>query len=565
MQKKLIGIIGGKGKMGKYFAVFFERNGYQVIISDKKTKLSNIQLAKKADVVIVSVPIGMTKKMIEEVVPHVKESGLLMDFTSLKGFPMEAMKKTKASYLGCHPLFGPTNSIEGQMVILCKGRGAKWFKWWKELLEKNKVDVRELSAKQHDHLMAYVQVLSHFSDLVLADALSKSGMRIGDFLKYQSPPYRLKLDMMGRILNQDPNLYAQIQIQNPESLKVMKEFLKSAKNWTEMVRKKDVKGFEKHFESASKYLGNYKRLAMEESDFLIEQLNRKKLVEEVHLEKIKPDRSYQLATLGPENTFSSLAAKKYNPKAKIWHAKSITEVFDLVKKGSIKKGIVPIENKLTGTVAEASDNLFESNLKIQEAMELPIHHFLVTLDEVDKKKIKTIYSHPQPIRQSRKYLKKHFPGANLVSMSSTAAALKKVVSENLYDAAVICSGEAAKAYRMVVLDKNIEDYSFNSTRFLVIGKKELPIRPNRKYKTSIAFYFSADKPGTLYQVLGDFAAAKVNMVKIESSANPTVPGGYVFYIDFEGHHDGLKIKKMLSKIRRHVVKLKVLGSYPASY
>ena len=56
MQKKLIGIIGGKGKMGKYFADFFERNGYPVIVSDKRTKFSNVQLAKKADVVVISVP-----------------------------------------------------------------------------------------------------------------------------------------------------------------------------------------------------------------------------------------------------------------------------------------------------------------------------------------------------------------------------------------------------------------------------------------------------------------------------------------------------------------------------
>lgn len=275
----------------------------------------------------------------------------------------------------------------------------------------------------------------------------------------------------------------------------------------------------------------------------------------------KPDKSYSLATLGPENTFSSLAAKKYMPKGKIWHAKSITEVFDLVKKGTIKKGIVPLENKLTGSVAETSDNLFESNLKIQEALDFPIHHFLVALDKIPKNKIKTIYSHPQPIRQSRKYIRKHFPKANLISLSSTAAALDKVVSENLREAAVICSKEAAKALRITILSKNIEDYPFNSTRFAVIGKKELPFKKGKKYLTSIVFYFKKDAPGSLYQVLGEFAAAKVNMTKIESSANPAVPGGYVFFIDFEGSIQNPNVKKMLPKIRKHVATLKVLGSY----
>lgn len=273
MQKKLIGIIGGKGKMGKYFAGFFKQNGYKVIISDRGTKLSNIELAGKVDVVVVSVPIGITKKVIEEVAPHVKKSGLLMDLTSLKAFPMEAMKKTKASFLGCHPMFGPTNSIKGQVVILCKGRGIKWHKWWKQLLIKNKVDVQELTTRKHDSLMAYVQALSHFTEFVLADALSKSGIKINEFLKYQSPSYRLKLDLMGRILNQDPNLYAQIQIQNPNGLRAIQTFSASTKDFIKIIKKKDVKAFEKQFKKASKYLGNYKKAAMKESDYLIEQMN----------------------------------------------------------------------------------------------------------------------------------------------------------------------------------------------------------------------------------------------------------------------------------------------------
>ena len=451
------------------------------------------------------------------------------------------------------------------MVVLCRGRGAKWHKWLKELFEKNKVEVRELAPLEHDKLMAYVQVLSHFTELALAEALKNSGIKINDFLKYHSPAYRLKLDMMGRILNQDPNLYAQIQIQNPKSLKVMKEFLESAGKWTEIVKEKDVKKFEKKFQKVSEYLGNYKRLAMEESDWLIEQLNRRKSLEELSLKKSKPDKSYNLVTLGPENTFSSLAAKRYMPKGKIWHAESISEVFDLVEKGALKKGIVPIENKLTGTVVETSDNLFESNLKIQEEFNLPVHLFLVALDKISKNKIKTIYSHSQPARQCKNYLKKHFPKATVLTMPSSGTALKKLISDHRYDAAVICSEEAGKAFQMAVLDKNIEDFKANTTRFIVIGKKELPIKSNKKYKTYIAFYFSADKPGTLYKVLGEFAAEKVIMTKIESQANPNVLGGYVFYIDFEGSAKEPKVKRMLTNIRREVAQLKVLGSYFQAY
>ncbi len=146
-------------------------------------------------------------------------------------------------------------------------------------------------------------------------------------------------------------------------------------------------------------------------------------------------------------------------------------------------------------------------------------------------------------------------------MASTSSALKKVVSEKLYDMAVICSEEAAKAFRMSVLAKNIEDYKSNSTRFLIVGKKGLPVKSGKKYKTSIAFYFSADAPGTLYQVLAEFNEAEVNMTRVESSANPSIPGGYVFYVDFEGHSQDIKIKKMLSCVRKLVKGMKLFGSY----
>ena len=413
----IIGIIGGRGEMGKYFTEFFERNGFKVIVSGRRTKLTNLQLTKKADVVIVSVPIGVTEKVIKQVAPHVKKSGVLMDFTSLKVFPMEAMKGCKGSYLGCHPMFGPTISIGGQMVVLCKGRGDKWFKWWKNLLEKNKVEVKMLTAAKHDKLMAYIQSLTHFSYLGLADVLKNSGLKLSDLLEYESPVYRLRLDFMGRILNQDPNLYAQIQVQNPDSLKVMKKLMSASESWLEMVEKKDVKKFEKKFNELSKYFGNFKKKASEESDFLIEQMNRKKLMEGGKLDVQKPDKSYDLVALGPENTFSSLATKKFakqileSQKAKkpesqkIWYTDSISEVFEIVKKGIIKRGIVPIENKVTGTIAETSDNLFESGLKIQEEFSLYVHHCLSVIDKTD---IKTIYSHAQPLRQCRKYTNSSF-------------------------------------------------------------------------------------------------------------------------------------------------------------
>ena len=150
-------------------------------------------------------------------------------------------------------------------------------------------------------------------------------------------------------------------------------------------------------------------MAMKESDWIIAQLNRKVLSGTAYQPMPKANRPYQLAVLGPKNTFSSLAAKHYLPRATLWHAPTITDVFECVQKGVAHLGIVPIENKLTGSVAETMQNLFTSPLKIIESFAEPIHHCLATLDEKNPKKIKTIYSHAQPLKQCRLYLKKHSP------------------------------------------------------------------------------------------------------------------------------------------------------------
>ncbi|MBU1935291.1 prephenate dehydrogenase/arogenate dehydrogenase family protein, partial [Patescibacteria group bacterium] len=372
MEKPVIGIIGGKGKMGKYFTEFFERNGYSVIISDKQTKLTNRQVAKKADVVIISVPIDKTEEVIREVAPHIKKSGLLMDLTSFKVFPMEAMKKTKASYLGCHPLFGPTAPIEGQLAILCPGKGKKWFNWLKDLLAKNKVIVRELPAKKHDEFMAYIQALTHFSDIALVDALRKSKIPIQKFISYESPVYRLELDMIGRILNQDPNLYANIQIQNPSSSKVIKSFIKSCEELAKTIDQKNIKGNTDIFKKCAKYLDGFCKTAMEESDKLLSYLN---LIPELPTTSDKPKGD--IAVLGPKNTYSDMALKNYRPKIKPDYVSSIAEVFELIKKGKVKEGLVPIENSLTGSVRETLDELYHNNIWIEKVISQPIHLALV--------------------------------------------------------------------------------------------------------------------------------------------------------------------------------------------
>ncbi|MCX5844802.1 MAG: prephenate dehydrogenase/arogenate dehydrogenase family protein, partial [Deltaproteobacteria bacterium] len=79
-----IGIIGGTRGMGGWLARFFEKEGYTVHISGRNRGMAVDEIAETCQVVVVSVPIGVTALVIEKVGPHMRKDALLMDLTSLK-------------------------------------------------------------------------------------------------------------------------------------------------------------------------------------------------------------------------------------------------------------------------------------------------------------------------------------------------------------------------------------------------------------------------------------------------------------------------------------------------
>ncbi|MFH1534040.1 MAG: prephenate dehydratase [Nitrospirota bacterium] len=274
-----------------------------------------------------------------------------------------------------------------------------------------------------------------------------------------------------------------------------------------------------------------------------------------------------IAILGPAHTFSEMAANKYDKKKNKYYATTIDEVFELVEKGRVEKGIVPIENKLEGTIRETLDNLFEKNVRILEEINIPINHCLIILPRAKASDVKTIYSHPQALRQCKKFLKKNFPKATLLSTASTAFAIEKIITKNDKTCSAIAPKIAAEKGKLKVLKENIEDGKDNSTTFIVVQKGRPTAKSISKAvqknctKTSIAFHFDKDSPGSLFMVFKDFADAKINMTKIESRPTQASLGDYIFYLDFEGCLSEPKIAQTLKKVEKKVAKMKVLGSY----
>ena len=196
-------------------------------------------------------------------------------------------------------------------------------------------------------------------------------------------------------------------------------------------------------------------------------------------------RSLKIAYLGPEATFTHLAAlKKFGSQVDYISCGNISEVFQRVEKGECDHGVVPIENSIEGAVTHTFDLLVDSDLKICSQILLEISHNLLAKANVRPEAIKTVYSHPQVFGQCRNWLATHIPRAEQVEVSSTTRAAQIALSKK--NAACIASPLAARVYNLQVIKKSIEDTPHNITRFLVISTTDVP--PTGSDRTAILFF-----------------------------------------------------------------------------
>jgi prephenate dehydrogenase len=266
------GIIGGTGKMGRLFEPVFERAGYDVLVSGRSTQLTNTRLAGQCDLVIVSVPIRDTVRVIGEITPVLTSDQLLCDLTSLKAAPVAAMLKSEAQVIGLHPLFGPTvPSLLHQTIILCPARATEEaVSSLLAIFGREGAECTITTPDQHDRMMAVVQGLTHFVTLCMAESIRRLGIDISTTRAFTSPVYQIELSLVGRLLSQDPSLYADILQQNPYVAGVLSTCTASAEELREIVDSKDPGRFSEFFLKDRRHLGTWCDEGMKTTDTLIE-------------------------------------------------------------------------------------------------------------------------------------------------------------------------------------------------------------------------------------------------------------------------------------------------------
>ncbi len=269
------------------------------------------------------------------------------------------------------------------------------------------------------------------------------------------------------------------------------------------------------------------------------------------------EKKLRVAYLGPEATFTHIAGRQqFGHSAEFLPERGIKDVFDEVRRGHADYGVVPIENSTEGVVTHTLDMFIDSELTISAEVVIEIRHHLLSVDG-ESGRVERIYSHPQAIAQCRDWLRKNLPGVNVHEVASTAEAARMAAVDR--DSAAIASEYAGQYYNLKMIARGIEDLTRNFTRFLVIGREMGP----KSGRDSTAVVFSVkDRPGVLYEALGNFAKKGLNLSRIESRPLKGKAWEYVFFIEMDGHIEDDNIKAALKELEKDSVFVKVLGSFP---
>ena len=268
------------------------------------------------------------------------------------------------------------------------------------------------------------------------------------------------------------------------------------------------------------------------------------------------------AYLGPAGTFTEAALRQITNESDVLVPYSnVTAALDAVRHGKAEKVLVPIENSVEGVVSRTLDELaLGTPLVVTAETTIPVSFSLMVLPENIGKPITKIATHPHAESQCRSYVAKNYPQAEVIEMSSTAAAAKGLKDGN-YDAA-IASEIAATTYGLKVLASDIGDNSGAVTRFVVAQKPGVTPEPTGNDRTSLVAFIGTDHAGALLEILTEFAKKDVNLTFIQSRPTGRELGDYHFIIDAEGHIADPKVAAAIDVVRKICEDIRFLGSYP---
>lgn len=269
-------------------------------------------------------------------------------------------------------------------------------------------------------------------------------------------------------------------------------------------------------------------------------------------------RGVKIGFQGVEGSYSEEALSGFFSGE--YEKKSYDEFEDVVKaieKGEIDYGVLPAENSSTGSITQIYDLLNRHEVYIVGEKLLKIQHNLMAKKGETIDGIRRVYSHPQGISQCSRFLKEYREWEK-IAYTNTAKSAKLVSVSNESGIAAIGSRRAAQIYNLEILSENINNSKYNTTRFIIIGRKTEEDDLSNKISMMLTI---PHKPGCLNDIIQNFAQKNINMLKIESRPMKDRPWEYYFYIDIEGNLNYPNVLNVVQNIQEISLYFKILGNY----
>jgi prephenate dehydrogenase len=267
LNRPIVGIVGGTGKMGTWFAGLLRRHGSTVYSFGRKTNPPVPRMIQRCEVVVISVPIARTMEVIRKIGPMVSKHALLMDLTSIKKEPVDAMlSHSRSEVVGVHPLFGAEEaSMKGLTVVVCPGRGQRGFQWLCGLLKNAGLGVTILSTEEHDRMMGLAQGVNHLSTLAFGLCIVRSGIQVEDLMNTSTLTFRERLDRIRTMVNQSPELFSSLLMDNSSGGEFMDQYMTALVELLRIIKEKDREGFGRLFHTIQEGFGVTESLIFPES------------------------------------------------------------------------------------------------------------------------------------------------------------------------------------------------------------------------------------------------------------------------------------------------------------
>ena len=217
-------VIGGAGKMGRWFGKFLASQGFAVEVADpapvaecQRYYADWRQAELDHDLVVVATPLGITAHVLAELA-ELKPAGLILDIGSLKTPLRDSLKAAAAA--GCnitsvHPMFGPdTELLSGRHVIFVDCGCPDATRSARALFASTMAELLDMELDEHDRLIAYVLGLSHVLNIAFFTALTESRETAVKLARMSSTTFDAQLEVSAKVAGENPALYFEIQAMN---------------------------------------------------------------------------------------------------------------------------------------------------------------------------------------------------------------------------------------------------------------------------------------------------------------------------------------------------------------